>query len=175
MARGYSLSALARDIYNIVYPVNIVIKFDDATDPNVAFPGTTWVQIKDGRVARAATGSTVGTGQNQIGGIAGADSINLSVAQLPVHNHSMTHKHSASSNSTGAHTHNIAVGTGDDGWSAAEQCTFTGYGHATSSAGAHSHTITVDNFTGNTGNQGSGSAINITNASHYYAFWKRTA
>ena len=56
MARGYSLGAFVKEVYNLVYPVGICIDFDNATNPNTAFPGTTWTQITDGMYITSVCG-----------------------------------------------------------------------------------------------------------------------
>lgn len=219
-AIGYSFAAFVDKFYDLVYPVGICIDFDDATDPNVTFPGTTWTRITDGRVVRAATGTTVGTAEGLIGSVAGADTISLVAENIPSHSHTMAHTHdmghghSGMANSDGAHTH-VVNGTAQNagehkhqndrdypstagntravsGGSVAQwQRGWTMMGgihsHVVSgtaeSGGAHTHTLAIDNFVGNTGASsaprtganGTGNSFDITNQSHYYARWKRTA
>lgn len=99
----------ASNIYNAIYPIGIVLQFDNATNPNNAFTGTVWEQITDGRAARAATGPEAGTADGQIGSIAGSDTATIAVANLPGHTHGMqnhTHGIAAHSHSM-AHTHTI--------------------------------------------------------------------
>lgn len=120
MARGYSLGGLINDLYNLVYPVGICIDFDNATNPNTTFPGTTWVQILDNRVVRTSTSATVGTSPGQIGAIAGNDTITLVEANLPKHVHWIDHSHGMYFNSGGggAHQHTVSGTTSDNGWHA---------------------------------------------------------
>jgi hypothetical protein len=87
MARGYSLGALTRDLYNLIYPVGICIDFDNNTNPNNTFAGTTWVQITDGCNVRTATSSTVGTAPGNISATGGSDTVTIGAANMPVHNH----------------------------------------------------------------------------------------
>lgn len=127
-------------IYNAVYPVGICIQFDANVNPNTAFPGTTWAQIVDARLVRAAKNAA------EIGTVGGSDTAVLAEANLPAHthtvathshtiathshtidqhshtvdahNHQMTHTHTASAAVNGNHTHLIAngatqTGTGD--------------------------------------------------------------
>lgn len=167
MARGYSLGAFVKEVYNLVYPVGICIDFDNATNPNTVFPGTTWTQITDGRVVRAATSLTVGSAAGNITALLGADTLTLSVAQLPIHAHGMSnHTHSFSAttgskdlgtktvstfdygtkttNTAGAHTHTVksvggmTVKNGDFNSAVADTATQT-----TSSAGNHAHTVAI--------------------------------
>ncbi len=99
----------ANNIYNAIYPIGIVLQFDNATNPNNAFTGTVWEQIDDGRSARAATGPQAGTTVGQIGSVAGSDTATIAVANLPGHTHGMqNHTHGIAAHShTMAHTHSI--------------------------------------------------------------------
>ena len=137
MARGYSLGAFVKEVYNLVYPVGICIDFDNATNPNTTFPGTTWVQVTDGLAYRAAISNVVGSGAGQIGSVQGSDTATLAEANLPAHSHtSAAHSH------TIAHTHNIGHnhGTGTAASNGAHTHTVSG---TAASAGAHTHTFDV--------------------------------
>ncbi len=94
----------ANNIYNAIYPIGIVLQFDNATNPNNMFTGTVWEQIDDGRSARAATSPEAGTTAGQIGSVAGSDTATIAVANLPGHTHGMqNHTHSIA-----AHSHTMA-------------------------------------------------------------------
>ena len=236
----------ASNIYNAIYPIGIVLQFDNATNPNNMFTGTVWEQITDGRSARAATGPEAGTTAGQIGSVGGSDTANIAVANLPghthgmqnhthgiaAHSHTMAHTHtinhdhgavtssssgdhahsvSGSTSSAGDHTHSIggAVSVAAGGGATINQNqsgvnTRSAGAHthsisgSTNSTGAHAHTVDLPNFTGTSGGSsagstggtalttggpssnettstGSGTALNVCNSVHYYAFWKRTA
>lgn len=239
----------ALDVFDVVYPIGIVLQFDNATNPNNTFTGTVWEQITDGRTARAATGPEAGTADGQIGSVAGSDTANIAVTNLPGHTHGMqNHTHGIASHShTMAHTHTInhdhgAVNTSTAGWhdhslsgtanaagehshsisqgnnanvqngrvassnSAQTHVGWTnGAGNHTHSIsgtananGNHTHSVDLPNFTGTSGGSsagstggtalttggpsnntttstGDGTALNVRNSSHYYAFWKRVA
>lgn len=239
----------ADTIYKAIYPIGIVLQFDNATNPNNMFTGTVWEQIDDGRSARAATSPEAGTTAGQIGSVAGSDTATIAVANLPGHTHGMqNHTHGIAAHShTMAHTHSInhdhgAVNTSTAGWhdhslsgtanAAGEHShsisqgdnanvpngrvasSNSGQTHVgwTNSAGNHTHSIsgtanangnhthTVDlpNFAGTSGGSsagstggtalttggpsnntttstGDGTALNVCNSVHYYAFWKRVA
>lgn len=239
----------ANNIYNAIYPIGIVVQFDNATNPNNTFTGTVWEQIDDGRSARAATSPEVGTTAGQIGSVAGSDTASIAVANLPGHTHGMqNHTHGIAAHShTMAHTHTInhdhgAVNTSTAGWhdhslsgtaNAAGEHTHpisqgdnanvrsgrvassnsaqthvgstNGAGNHTHSIsgtananGNHTHTVDLPNFTGTSGGSsagstggtalttggpsnntttstGDGTALNVCNSVHYYAFWKRVA
>lgn len=97
------------NIYNAIYPIGIVLKFDNAVNPNNSFPGTVWEQITDGRSVRAATSAEVGTTEGQIGSTGGSDTVTLAVPNIPGHTHGMqNHTHSIASHThTMTHTHAI--------------------------------------------------------------------
>lgn len=132
----------ANNIYKAIYPIGIVLQFDNATNPNNMFTGTVWEQITDGRAARAATGPEAGTADGQIGSVAGSDTASIAVANLPGHTHGMqNHTHGIASHShTMAHTHSInhdhgAVNTSTAGW---HDHSLSGTANA---AGEHTHSI----------------------------------
>lgn len=243
----WKLQIDATNVFNTIYPVGIVLQFDNATNPNNSFPGTVWEQIVDGRTARAATGPEAGTADGQIGSVAGSDTCTISVANMPGHTHGMqNHTHSIASHShtmahthtinhdhgavttssSGAHTHSVSgtaasngnhTHTAGTGYTGAGNYigagTGTGLGTMTTnsagahthsvsgtaaSSGAHTHSVDLPNYTGSSGGSsagntgstalttggpnsnettstGSGTALNVRNSSHYYAFWKRVA
>lgn len=119
----------ANNIYNAIYPIGIVVKFDNATNPNNSFTGTVWEQIVDGRSVRAATSAEVGTTEGQIGSTGGSDTVTLAVPNIPGHTHGMqNHTHSIASHThTMTHTHAI-----DHKHPL----------HNSTSNGAHSHAVT---------------------------------
>lgn len=117
--------------------------------------GTNGTPNLTGRFVVHADGSTYAP--NDTGG---SDSVTLTEANMPSH----THTFSGTTNTTGAHTHDVA-------WSAAEGGSGAGsrvqdypstYANSTSSAGDHSHT-----FSGTTSSTGSGTAHE--NRPPYYA------
>lgn len=237
----------ANNIYNAIYPIGIVLKFDNATNPNNLFTGTVWEQIDDGRSARAATSPEAGTTVGQIGSVDGSDTATIAVTNLPGHthgmqnhthgisdhSHSMAHTHTinhdhgaVTTSSSGAHTHYVSgtaasngnhTHTAGTGYTGAGNYIGAGTGTSlgtmtTNSAGAHTHSVSgtadwagdhthsidLPNYTGTSGgpsegwvgntslttwgpsnnettSTGSGTAFTVTNAVHYYAFWKRVA
>lgn len=189
--RGYSLGALTRDLFKLVFPVGIYLDFDRVVDPNVLFPGTTWEQVLDARLNRPSTSNVVGTAAGQIGAVAGADSVVLTIANLAAHSHSMahthvmTHGHTGSTGSDGAYTTTLNFGGNyvDSGNNTGNQVPRWGSNKAIATAADHTHTVAINNFTGstggssaaNTGTAGSASAVNITNPCRYVARWKRIA
>ena len=175
-----------KQLIDIIYPVGTYYETTNANfDPNVAWAGTTWQRITDGRVLIA------GGGDYSIGNNYGEKTHKITVAEMPTHNHS------ASTANNGAHTHargtmNItgtfggAIDTND--WSGAfykmsqiaRMNDADGYhmktgfdasrswSGATTSNGTHNHSVTV-------GNTGSGTAMSLVQPSKAVARWLRTA
>lgn len=239
----------ANNIYNAIYPIGIVLQFDNATNPNNMFTGTVWEQIVDGRSARAATSPEVGTTAGQIGSVVGSDTATIAVANLPGHTHGMQnhhhgiaahshtmdhnhvithghgeawtsaaggHSHTLSGTAEGAGEHSHSINQGDNanvrsGIVASSNSAVTHVG-GTNAAGWHTHNISgwangvgdhghisyTPDFVGSSGvpsngwtggtalltdgpnndtttSTGDGTALNVCNSVHYYAFWKRVA
>lgn len=130
-----SLDYLVKNLYDMVYPVGICIDFDDEkTDPNVAFPGTTWVRITDNRYQ-------ISGGVGSVGEVGGASNFLVNLQNLPNHTHSMAHTHSINHNhpnfisdTQGAHQHTVSGTTGG--------------------GGDHTHTRGTMDITGEFGNNG---------------------
>lgn len=243
----WSQTLTSLNVFSVMYPIGIVVQFDNATNPNNSFIGTVWEQIVDGRSARAATGPEAGTADGQIGSVAGSDTTTIAVANMPGHTHGMqnhthgiashthtmahthtiNHDHGAvNTSSSGAHTHTVSgtaasngahTHTAGTGYTGAGNYigagTGTGLGTMTTnsagahthsvsgtaaSSGAHTHSVDLPNYTGTSGGSsagntggtaltsggpsnntttstGDGTALNVRNSSHYYAFWKRVA
>ena len=138
----WKLQIDASNVFNTIYPIGIVLQFDNATNPNNAFTGTVWEQITDGRAARAATGPVAGTTDGQIGSIAGSDTANIAVANLPSHTHAMQyHTHYIGAHThTMAHTHSINHDHGEVNTNNTGAHTHSVSG-STNNTGAHTHTI----------------------------------
>lgn len=237
------------NIYDAIYPIGIVLQFDNATNPNNKFTGTVWEQITDGRSARAATGPEAGATVGQVGSVEGSDTVTIAVSNLPGHTHGMQnhthniaphthtmahthaidHKHPTHQSTTngahihavtgktttnGNHTHGAAMGnnanvtptifagsnsgqvdTRNVLWAGDHYHDLNG---TAGLAGDHFHEISFPNFVGTSGGSsaantggtslstgspsnnettstGKGTALNVCNSVHYYAFWKRVA
>ncbi|MTC47426.1 phage tail protein [Providencia sp. wls1922] len=182
---------------NTIYPVGIVVWFAQNKNPNTLFPNTKWQYIGENKTIRLASSSG-----NNVLSTGGSDSVTLTEAQIPAHNHSF----SATTNNTGGHTHNrgtmeingqfAAVRRGGNqnntlngafttrtNWNAG-----TSYGGGDDAGGLWTfqaskgwtgetsnngaHTHTVS---GTTGNKGGGTSINITNAYIMLMGWYRIA
>lgn len=141
-------------------PVGSIYQSTIATSPEELFGGT-WEAMPAGRVLLAQGKSSWGTTYNA-GSTGGEATHQLTVGELPSHNHS------ASTNTTGEHTHNI-IGAGATG--AGSGLLFgipNGGTYTSSNAGNHSHTITINN---------TGSNQSHNNMEPYIVvyMWKRTA
>ena len=147
-------------------PVGNIYQSTNATSPAELFGGT-WEEMPAGRVLLAQGQSDWGT--NYTAGSTGGEATHqLTVGELPSHNHS------ASSNWAGEHNHRIIAyfssgGSGQRGVqniiSNNSNTADVGY---TSNSGGHSHTVSI-------GNTGSNSAHNNIQPYVSVYIWKRTA
>ncbi|OCA52813.1 tail fiber protein [Photorhabdus namnaonensis] len=182
---------LIETIINAQYPVGIVIWFAQNKNPNVLFPGTAWEYIGENKTVRLA--STDGSDLLSTGG---SDSISLTTAQMPAHNHAFSGTTSTfdygtkTTNTTGAHHHDSGWGEAwggrygyyDDSRNNIGSSTVPdndNYKYNTSTDGAHSHTVSIGShnhtISGNTGDSGSNAAISITNSYIKLMGWYRKA
>jgi len=149
--------------FSKIYPVGSIYMSVNSTNPGTLFGGT-WTQIQNRFLL--ACGSSYSAGST-----GGASTVTLTVDQIPAHNHT------ASTNSTGGHSHgyesqkkrwadspisgagSVLAGTG-------AQSKYAVW-YETDTQGEHSHTVTV-------GNKGGGKSHN--NMPPYLAVyvWKRT-
>jgi len=173
------------DLINIFYPVGTYYETTNANfDPNVAWAGSTWQRVADGRALIAGGGSSGYT----VGSVYGEKTHKITVSEMPTHNHGATsatngaHSHSASTGSAGTHTHKFITrnGTGASGNVAEMQWSSGGYDGNISSDGAHTHSVTIGNGGGHShaitvGNTGSGAAMSLVQPSVAVARWLRTA
>lgn len=139
----WKLQVDATNVFNTIYPIGIVLQFDNATNPNNSFPGTVWEQIIDGRSVRAATSLIVGSELGQIGAKIGSDTVTIGVANMPVHNHSF----SATSSSTDlgtktTSTHDYGSKTTSSFDYGTKSASNFDYGtKTTNNTGAHTHSV----------------------------------
>lgn len=149
---GFVRNAIAKyapmlDTMKKIYPVGSIYMSTVSTNPATLFGFGTWEAMPAGRVLLAQGKSSWGTTYNA-GSTGGEATHQLTVGELP------SHGHSASTNTTGNHTHThpgwqMGEGTRhQDGCSAIPQRGDQGGYNGTytfSTAGNHSHTITVNN------------------------------
>ena len=151
------------DTLKKVYPVGSIYMSTVSTNPATLFGFGTWEAMPAGRVLLAQGKSSWGTTYNA-GSTGGEATHQLTVGELPSHNHS------GSTNTTGEHTHTFAV-TSEENSNDSNKPT-VGYNNAgtytTSSAGNHSHTVTINNTGSNTAHNNMMPYISVY-------MWKRTA
>lgn len=154
---GFVRNAIAKyapmlDTMKKIYPVGSIYMSTVSTNPATLLGFGTWEAMPAGRVLLAQGKSSWGTTYNA-GSTGGEATHQLTVGELP------SHGHSASTNTTGNHTHThpgwqMGQGTRhQDGCSAIPQRGDQGGYSGTytfSTAGNHSHTITVNNTGSNT-------------------------
>ncbi|MEY0132534.1 hypothetical protein AB7V66_14825 [Providencia rettgeri] len=164
---------------NTIYPVGIVVWFAQNKNPNTLFPGTEWQYIGENKTIRLAAES----GANVLT-TGGSDSITLTEAQLPAHNHSFSATTSSfdygrkHTNLAGAHTHSFTNNIGGYGSGSNSPYTLgSTKSENTSVAPEHSHYVDIGAHThtvsGTTENKGSASAISVTNAYIMLMGWYR--
>lgn len=151
------------DTLKKVYPVGSIYMSTVSTNPATLFGFGTWEAMPAGRVLLAQGKSSWGTTYNA-GSTGGEATHQLTVEELPSHNHT------ASTNTTGAHTHTYTW-RNTQGWAGSKSATSVWENTATNntgSSGNHSHTVTINN----TGNSNA-----HNNIPPYLAIymWKRTA
>lgn len=148
------------ELYDLIYPVGIVVEFENSTDPNTVFPGTTWIATQKGQVAVGAGDYWEnGTKYTYTLGDTGGEVKHLStVDELAAHGHS------ASCSTAGSHYHGVPWDKTSEapntpyGWYDSNN-TYAGmngmhsdYDNAvarSSTDGNHSHTITISSKGGN--------------------------
>lgn len=183
--RSITLTILLESMINGIYPKGITIWFNSSANPNVLFPGTVWARIAGyGRTVRIANSSG-----SDVGVVGGADSIALSVNNLPPHNHTFAGETEAfdygtkTTNSSGAHTHQLNTqGVAADQVGVEQGALHSGSGKissGTTSDGSHTHTTAIGShkhtFSGSTEDAGSSAQVDITNKYINQAAWYRTA
>lgn len=170
---GKLLKDYIQSFIKTMYPVGSIYMSVNATNPSTYFGGT-WVAWGSGRVPVGV--NTSDSNFNTVEKTGGASTVTLTTAQMPAHTHTFTGS-SATTNSKGAHTHNV----GRDGDGASGSSTYTvhsagvsgaGGTSPTNSAGAHTHTLTAKGTNASTG--GGGSHNNLQPYITCY-MWKRTA
>lgn len=153
------------ELVNILYPVGIVVEFENTTDPNTQWPGTTWVMTQAGQVGVGA-GEYWENGTKYtytLGDTGGEVKHKLSADELAAHTHRAicstdgNHNHGYSRTNP-ANPDHAATGSNAGHWENMD----------TDTAGNHSHTITISP-TGGNGSHENRQPYKVVNK------WKRTA
>ena len=154
-----SVNEIVNGLLNRMYPVGSIYMSVSNTNPGTLFGGT-WSQIQGKFLLGASTGHTAGS-------TGGAETVKLSVAQLPAHTHTgPAHTHSVSghthsvpnhTHSIPEHTHTATCASAGDHYHNVRRTQNAASGNArysfegstdvykpTLNAGAHTHTITVN-------------------------------
>ena len=150
-------------LLDLMHPIGSLYWSKNATDPSTLFGGT-WTRVKDKFVLAA--------GDSYPQGATGGEATHtLTVNEMP------SHSHTASSNSTGEHTHSLSIKWGTQGsasWNAFGK-SYNNYSwvddpssYSIGTNGAHSHIVTVNNT-------GGGAAHNNMPPYVAYYCWERTA
>lgn len=106
-----TLELIAQFINDRNRPIGSLIEYGDKNkDPNVDFPGQTWVRLQSGYSLRTAEANDSNTGT-----LGGSDEVAVGVQNLPLHDHDLAgakasmagqHGHNARSSDAGGHDHN---------------------------------------------------------------------
>ena len=149
--------------FDMIYPIGSIYMSVISVDPNVLFGGT-WEKLENNFLIGASSSYVV----NSTGG---NSSITLSTSNMPNH----THSFSATTGSSGSHSHTI--GRDFDGAAGSARSTVHAQGvsgaqytSATSTDGSHTHSVS-----GATDSTGSGSSFSIMPPYLAVYMWKRIA
>ena len=154
------------------FPKGSVFMSTVSTNPATLLGYGTWTQIAQGRTL-IGEGAGAGLTARTAGAEGGQED-----AIVPNHTHPIDHGHTASSNTTGSHTHTSPHGNGsnDSGGQGGATGVISNGSLQTGSAGSHSHTITVNDHSGNSGAASGGEAVTDKNMPPYLVtyIWERT-
>ena len=167
---GFVRNAIAKyapmlDTMKKIYPVGSIYMSTVSTNPATLFGFGTWKAMPAGHVLLAQGKSSWGTTYNA-GSTGGEATHQLTVGELPAHNHT------ASTNTTGNHTHQFQLygpnGNTNMNFPSDFDTNYARNKGTTLSAGNHSHTININN---------TGSSQSHNNMQPYLTvyMWKRTA
>lgn len=131
------------------HPVGSVYMSFDATEPSLIFGGGTWSRLKD----RMLIGVGDNARWNAVGEQGGAELIQLTVAEMPSHNHNgathdanPSHTHTGQVTGGGEHGHTYAAVATSRSVTGDGQATVSNYDFASAGVtggGAHNHGVTI--------------------------------
>lgn len=160
----WASSLTKADLLDMIYPVGSIYMSVNSTNPDVLFGGT-WEEMPAGRVLLAQGESEWGT-TYEAGSTGGEATHQLTVGELPSHNHS------GSTNTTGNHNHSTPAwfgeGSSHDNYASSYDTAYSRNTIWTSTNGNHSHSITINNTGSNQSHNNMMPYINCY-------IWKRTA
>lgn len=169
---------IKKNLSNSLHPVGEVITNSLASfDPNVEYPGTTWVRIKGRVIVGVEEGSNNFSSSGLIGG---STTHKLTIAELPSHTHSQkAHNHSGNA-SGGDHRHELPYGGKSGGAPSGSGYTFpvvsTEHTHMViAGTGNHSHTLSINDATAENNNTGGSSPHNNLQPYITKYVWERIA
>lgn len=179
----------------LLYPVGCIVQttaYSTTAQMIAAYGGQDWELIEN-RVLMGASSPMAATQKYVVNQTGGSDSITLTTANLPSHNHSYTKTSSVASRTltlsqipshrhynTSTPTKHLVLGGNDDvySYSGVEATSATGiqWGKGVySEGGSASHTHSLNTTTDSTTSTGSGTSVNVLNPYYVVYTWTRTA
>lgn len=137
---------------NDIYPVGSIYMSVSSTNPSTLFGGT-WQKIEGRFILAASSSYEVESTGGSNDAIVVSHTHSASTNSTGSHSHTISggsHSHTASSGSSGSHTHYLMYGTNrfssnsGGGYDAGSGTRYQSSSDKTASAGSHSHTITVN-------------------------------
>lgn len=158
-----SNKTLVTNLLKLIYPVDSIYLSYTSTNPATTFGFGTWTAIAEGEalVGKKSSGTFATVGSI---GAAGAETVALTVLEMPAHTHTgPSHAHTGP---TGSWLHHVGAGSGTraDAGTAGDDAYDRDTLGSTGSAG-----------TGDTGSAGSNTAHNNIQPSYVVYVWRRTA
>ena len=179
------------NLKNLLYPIGCIVPttaYSTVEQMCAVYGGQDWDLIED-RVLMGASSPLAATQKYVVNQTGGSDSVTLTTANLPSHNHSYTHCSTSTGSTTlttnqmPSHSHSSfdgGVPWGSD-WNDTERqmtCrsaierSWAPTTNAVGGSGSHYHSISRTSAT--TGSEGSGTSVNVLNPYHVVYIWTRT-
>lgn len=179
------------NLKELLYPVGCIVQttaYSTNAEMVAAYGGTTWALIED-RVLMGASSPSAASPTYTVGDTGGSDTITLTTANLPSHNHSYTktssvashtlttsempaHSHTPSGDSTPYFLCKRSQGQGAEG--IADGVAASAVRNTNSVGGSGSHTHSINTTSSSTTSTGSGSAVSIVQSYYTVYTWTRT-